>query len=150
MSKLDTIVTEPAREMTLFCWTNMTMLKKMMDIISDTSIFNLVQKDISSVMLNWHITIQIVNKWRNNKRYRNLYAKGSVPGIMYGLPKVHMDGIPIRPKLSAIETWLPISQVPSSNLTPLSTNIFTLSFTFTKEMATISFEKCCMPSAIIN
>ncbi len=37
--------------------------------------------------------------------YNFLYASGSVPGILYGLPKLHKDGCPIRPILSAINTF---------------------------------------------
>ncbi|RUM27936.1 MAG: hypothetical protein DSY42_09165, partial [Aquifex sp.] len=34
-----------------------------------------------------------------------LFASGSAPGILYGLPKVHKTGCPIRPILSAINTF---------------------------------------------
>ncbi len=34
--------------------------------------------------------------------YNFLFASGSTPGILYGLPKVHQVGCPIRPILSAL------------------------------------------------
>ena len=37
--------------------------------------------------------------------YRQLFPSGSVPGILYGLPKVHKDTCPARPILSAIGTF---------------------------------------------
>ncbi len=37
--------------------------------------------------------------------YNFLFASGSTPGILYGLPKVHKAGAPIRPILSAINTF---------------------------------------------
>ena len=36
--------------------------------------------------------------------HNELYASGSQPGIMYGLPKVHKNNFPLRPILSAIST----------------------------------------------
>ena len=36
--------------------------------------------------------------------YRQLFPSGSVPGVLYGLPKVHKDNCPARPILSAIDT----------------------------------------------
>ena len=36
------------------------------------------------------------------EEYKHLYASGSTPGTLYGLPKIHKPNIPIRPILSAI------------------------------------------------
>ena len=36
--------------------------------------------------------------------YSRLFTSGSKPGILYGLPKVHKTGCPLRPILSAIGT----------------------------------------------
>ena len=41
--------------------------------------------------------------------YSHLSPTGSRPGILYGLPKVHKENVPIRPILSSIKT-------PSYNL----------------------------------
>ena len=40
----------------------------------------------------------------NDDVFNQLYASGSQPGIMYGLPKVHKSDYPLRPILSAIGT----------------------------------------------
>ncbi|XP_069975882.1 uncharacterized protein, partial [Penaeus vannamei] len=83
--------------------------------------------------------------------YRNLYAKGSTPGIMYGLPKVHKDAIPLRPILSAIGTCsYQLAKFLVLILTPLTPNTFTVkdSFTFAKEITNISFDKCCMRDGV--
>ncbi len=37
--------------------------------------------------------------------YNFLFAFGSTPGILYGSPKIHKPGCPIRPILSAINTF---------------------------------------------
>ena len=36
--------------------------------------------------------------------YNKLFPSGSRPGILYGLPKVHKAGVPLRPILSSIGT----------------------------------------------
>ena len=40
----------------------------------------------------------------SESEYKTLYATGSRPGILYGLPKIHKQGVPVRPVLSAIKT----------------------------------------------
>ena len=40
----------------------------------------------------------------NEDEYKKLYASGSNPGIMYGLPKIHKANIPLRPVLSSFKT----------------------------------------------
>ncbi len=37
--------------------------------------------------------------------YTTLFSSGSTPGILYGLPKTHKEGYPMRPILSAINTF---------------------------------------------
>ena len=36
--------------------------------------------------------------------YRQLFATGTSPGVMYGLPKIHKENIPVRPILSSTNT----------------------------------------------
>ena len=36
--------------------------------------------------------------------YNSLFVSGSNPGILYGLPKIHKTGNPIRPIFSAVKT----------------------------------------------
>ena len=40
----------------------------------------------------------------NNDIYRSLYSSGASYGILYGLPKIHKPGNPIRPILTSYET----------------------------------------------
>ncbi len=37
--------------------------------------------------------------------YNFLFDSGSTPGVLYGSPKIHKAGCPIRPILSAINTF---------------------------------------------
>nr|XP_027227563.1 uncharacterized protein LOC113819538 [Penaeus vannamei] len=149
----DVVITKPEKGNGIVLLNKKDYVNKMMDIISDTNKFNLVQRDIFSVMLqcegkiNRLLSKLLTNDVITQDTYRNLYAKESTPGIMCGLPKVHKDGIPLRPILSAIGTCsYQLAKFLVPILTPLTTNIFTVkdSFTFAKEITTISFDKCCM------
>lgn len=76
---------------------------------------------------------------------------GSTPGIIYGLPKVYKDGIPLRPILPAIGTCCyQLAEFLVPILTPLTTNTFIgkNSVTSAKEITTINCNngKCCMVS----
>ena len=37
--------------------------------------------------------------------YRQIYPSGSKAGVLYGLPKIHKAGTPVRPIISAIGTF---------------------------------------------
>ncbi|XP_063602489.1 uncharacterized protein LOC134778569 [Penaeus indicus] len=75
--------------------------------------------------------------------YNQLRASGSLPGILYGLPKVHKPDIPVRPILSAIKTFnYNLAEFLVPILKPITTNEYTVqnSFDFANQMSTISFE----------
>ena len=74
--------------------------------------------------------------------YNWLFASGSTPGILYGLPKVHKEGCPIRPILSAIGTFnYNLAKFFVPILAPLTSNKFTIknSIDFTKEILNTKF-----------
>ena len=41
----------------------------------------------------------------DNVVYERIYTAGAKPGVLYGLPKVHKENLPIRPIISAIGTY---------------------------------------------
>ena len=59
--------------------------------------------------------------------YRHLYASGSSPGILYGLPKIHKPDVPLRPILAAYNTAMyNLAKFLIPLIEPFSTNDFTL------------------------
>ena len=81
--------------------------------------------------------------------FHSIYSSGSKPGILYGLPKVHKEGCPLRPILSAIDTHnykLAKFLVPIIN--PITESEYTVkdSFSFVKEISEINFNDCVMAS----
>ena len=85
---------------------------KMENILSDTTKFK-----VSSNQDTYDVSRKIERKVRNYLRdhlkkpglitkeeYKKMYPNGSHIGIMYGLPKVHKNGHPMRPVCSAFGT----------------------------------------------
>ena len=63
--------------------------------------------------------------------YKDLYPSGSRPGILYGLPKVHKDNCPMRPIISAVNSFNHnMAKFLVQCLSPLSVNEFTVRNTF--------------------
>ena len=71
-----------------------------------------------------------------------LFASGSLPGILYGLPKIHKANCPIRPILSAIGTFnYNCAKFLVPILNPLTQNEYTVknSIDFAKELNAFKF-----------
>ena len=63
----------------------------------------------------------------NNEEYKDIYVTGTRPGILYGLPKIHKQGTPVRPVLSARKTPIyNLSKFLIQFLEPYTHNEFTL------------------------
>ena len=100
---------------------------------------------------DWFMTIikdeDQVNRFLTNLRQNNhidkitydeLRVSSSKPGILYGLPKVHKPGTPLRPILSSIGTCgYNLSKFLVPNLEHLTVNEFTVkdSFSFADEIS---------------
>jgi len=81
--------------------------------------------------------------------YNEVYTSGTHPGLLYGLPKIHKMGIPLRPILSAIGTpAYGLSKFLVPILKPATTNQYTLSdsFEFVDFVAELQFDSCFMTS----
>ena len=68
---------------------------------------------------------------------------------MYGLPKIHKDGCPLRSIMSAIGTFnYNLSKFLVYILSPITRNEFTVSdsFTFAKEICDLRFDNCILAS----
>lgn len=86
-------------------------ISKMMDILSDTCKFiKVTTTDIFLTTLHIEDKInRFLNKLKtagaiSNEIYKQLYASGSSPGLLYGLAKIHKNNVPMRPILAAYKT----------------------------------------------
>ena len=74
--------------------------------------------------------------------YHELFASGSIPGVLYGLPKIHKLSCSIRSILSAIGTFnYNLAKFLVPILSPLTTNEFSVrnSTAFAKEIRDLSY-----------
>ena len=81
--------------------------------------------------------------------YSRLFTSGSKPGVLYGLPKVHKEGCPVRPIMSAIGTFnYKLSKFLVPLLAPITTNQYSVkdSFSFVKELCEMNYGECIMAS----
>ena len=109
-------------------------IRKMEELLDDRTKFReLTSEDPLIHTLNMENKINC--KIRNLKKDRiisqdlasSLMASGTQPGIMYGAPKIHKRGIPLRPILSAINTCsYNLSKYLVAKLSPLTSNEYTL------------------------
>ena len=83
---------------------------KMNDILDDREKFKPVHGDCLKIIFKLEDKLNRFLRSLKELRvisesvFNYLYASGSQPGIMYGLPKVHKGNCPLRPILSAIGT----------------------------------------------
>ena len=78
-----------------------------------------------------------------------MYPTGCQLGVMYGLPKVHKDGCPIRPIVSSINTVsYNVAKFLVDILQPVSTNQFTCKNTlsFVNDLKSRNFDSCFLAS----
>ena len=122
----------------------------MNNILSDTSRFKKVDKeDIFKVNLNHEDKINYQVRQMKKKsilsenEYNELYVSGSSPSVMYGLPKVHKENIPLRPILAAFKApSYKLAKFLSGFLQPLASNPFTIknSYDFKNQLKELHFQ----------
>ena len=129
--------------------------QKMHDLLQDSTKFKSITDDVSKIIFRQEDSIN--NFLRNLKKkgiiednlYRDLFVSGCCSGILYGLPKTHKIGNPLRPIFSALNT-------PSFNLCkffvpilePLTKSQYTLknSYEFANCINESKFNNCTIAS----
>jgi len=119
----------------------------MNSLLADTSKFQICNKIPINLSLNLEEKVNrslrnlLDNKKIDKTLYDNLYTRGSAPGILYGLPKIHKSNLPMRPILAAYNTHnYKLAKFLSSLLTPYTSNEFTIrnSYDFKNKIHTIN------------
>lgn len=128
---------------------------KMNNLLADRSKFVPISTDpYSNILKNEDKVNRCLRKLKGNSilddsTFQSLYCSGSKPGIMYGLPKVHKDGCPMRPILSAIGTHnYRLARFLVPILAPITMSEYCVkdSFSFAKEVVDLNFTDCIMAS----
>ena len=129
--------------------------EKINTILGDPSKFLKVDKDPYKSNINLEDKVnRILHKLHKSGSIskgimQSLQASGSTPGLLYGLPKVHKEGHPLRPILSAIGTAnYNIAKYLVPILSPLTINEHTIkdSFHFISCLKDLNFANCTIAS----
>ena len=81
---------------------------KMKEILNDKSIFEIIDKDPTIEQedkLNRKLLKLKKENFITEEKYRFCRSTGSQPARIYGLPKTHKTGVPLRPIVSASGTF---------------------------------------------
>ena len=124
-------------------------MDKMESILHDESKFHKRNDDIYKVNIGIEdkINYQLRKLKKNNSItesvYNELYVSGSSPSVMYGLAKVHKEGVPLRPILAAYSS--PSYRVTKFLITfiqHLTVNQYTLSnsYVFKEQIEQLEFD----------
>ena len=140
------IITKPDKGRGVVILNKVDYVHKTNEILNDETKFKKVNGDCFKIILKLEDKLNRLLRSIKNKLPDNifdyLFASGSLPGVLYGLPKIHKVDCPIRPILSAIGTFnynLAKFLVPILN--PLTHNDFTVknSIDFAKEINKFRF-----------
>ena len=106
-------------------------IEKMEVILEDRSKFHRVEGDIHKIIMSLEEKLnRIIRPLRDQigaATYDYVRASGSLPGVMYGLVKVHKPNFPIRPIISSINTFsYYISKFLASFLYVMTINEYTI------------------------
>ena len=121
-------------------------IQKIESIINDNTNFKIFQKD--PTLTNEDKLIRKLRELKANgfitdKEYLFCYPTSSQPSRLYGLPKVHKEGLPIRPILSACGTFnYKLAQMLAKRLQHLRKSVFLIdnSFTFVDQLHSLDIK----------
>lgn len=122
-------------------------LNKARSILSDPTKFSKVKKDTLRLLISREESLQRTirslkaTKQLTKREKKSIYPTGSQPGIFFGSPKNHKQGVPLRPIISTKGTFnYALAKFLVPLLKPLTTNQYTIkdSLSFASEVADFS------------
>ena len=132
------IVTKPDKGQGVVLMNKTDYNNKVLNVLNDHTKFTEIKDNCLALIIKIEDKLnRLLRKLKNleiidNSTFSSLYATGSKPGVLYGLPKIHKLNIPIRPILSAIGTVnYKIAKFFIPILRTLTTNNYTIQDTFT-------------------
>ena len=103
------IITKPDKGNGVVIMEKNSYINKVMELLQDHTKFKKIEEDVYSYILLLEEKLnRVLRKLKgklNGDVYEYLFARGSSPGILYGLPKIHKVGAPIRPIISCVKTF---------------------------------------------
>ena len=108
-------------------------IEKMGNILQDESKFSKIGDPTFSPIYKQEDKInRYLNHLKDNgtiseELYNELFSSGNAYGVLYGLPKIHKEGVPLRPILAAYNTPnYSIAKYISNLITPYTNNQYSL------------------------
>ncbi|CAF1399640.1 unnamed protein product, partial [Didymodactylos carnosus] len=102
------VITKPDKGRGIVIMDRNEYLTKMNSILSDVRTFKEIKQD-PTIEKEDQLTRKLLQLKNDNfitvEEYKNIRPTGSQPGRIYGLPKIHKVGNPLRPIVSAINTY---------------------------------------------
>ncbi|XP_069977196.1 uncharacterized protein [Penaeus vannamei] len=136
------VITKPDKGRGVVILNRDDYFSKLNTILSDSSKFKPIMSDTATHLLKLEDKLnRLLRSIRTSigeMTYNLLTISGSKPGRLYGLPKIHKIGQPLRPIISAIGTFnYNLAKFLVQLITPLTTNEYTIenSFSFIKEIS---------------
>ena len=140
------VVTRPDKGKGIVVLNKSDYIAKTKEILDDTSKFKKLNGDWFKIILKLEDKLNRLLRGIRNKLPEScfdfLFASGSLPGVLYGLPKIHKQNCPIRPILAATGTFnYNCAKFLVPILTPLTINDFTVknSIEFANELKSFKF-----------
>ncbi|CAF1416294.1 unnamed protein product, partial [Rotaria sordida] len=137
------VVTRPDKSRGVVLLDKVDYVSKMHTILSDSTKFSFLSYDPTITRETKLIKLlnRLLDQGNISKEFYNLVKPfGSIPGRLYGLPKIHKEDVPLRPVVSAIRTFnyglgKALSQLLSQFIE--KKNMIRDSFTFVQELLTL-------------
>ncbi|XP_069995971.1 uncharacterized protein [Penaeus vannamei] len=136
------VITKPDKGRGVVILNRDDYFSKLNTILSDSSKFKPIMSDTATHLLKLEDKLnRLLRSIRTSigeMTYNLLTISGSRPGRLYGLPKIHKIGQPLRPIISAIGAFnYNLAKFLVQLITPLTTNEYTIenSFSFIKEIS---------------
>ena len=141
------VITKPDKGNGVVLLNTKDYLDKLSNIVNDRSKFKQITTNTATHLLKLedklNRILRSIKSSLPDQIYNFLSASGSVPGRLYGLPKIHKPGNPLRPIISAIGTFNHnLSKFLVPIISPLTTNSYTIdnSTSFIKEVTSLTFD----------
>ena len=103
------IISKPDKGRGIVILDKQDYITKVEELLSDFTKFKQILSDpakfITKLEDKLNRTLRSLKEKLSEITYKQLFATGSKPGILYGLPKVHKFNCPMRPILNAIGTF---------------------------------------------
>jgi len=141
------VITKPDKGRGIVLLSRTDYINKLSSILSDSSKFQLLNVNLATHLLKLEDKLnRIIRPLKtilDETIYHSIFSAGSRAGFMYGLPKVHKPGLPLRPIISSIGTFsYNLAKFLVQIIQPLTYNEYTISNSsnFINEISHLRFD----------